>query len=250
MSKCIDCKKIINVHHDNPSRCRECYLKINKGKNHPNYKNGYTLYQHYCKDCGCKISNRAERCLSCAGKYYNKTHNPIMLGKKHTKLTIKRLKCAAKRYLKQSRRRMLGKKNPSWKDGRTLKKYFCKECGSQISKWAGYKGKGTCILCSNKNISRAKKIKYKNFYLRGNWELSTAKYLTKNHIKWQYEPKTFKFNKFRYTPDFYLPEFNLYIEVKGHWYDNSKRKYLNFKKKFKNIILFNKKKLTQLGILK
>jgi hypothetical protein len=85
--------------------------------------------------------------------------------------------------------------------------------------------------------------------LRGTWELSTARFLSMNNIKWQYEHKTFKFKNYKYTPDFYLPEFNLYIEVKGHWYLNSKKKYLSFKQKFGNIILFNKKMLKKLGVL-
>jgi len=34
-------------------------------------------------------------------------------------------------------------------------------------------------------------------------------------IEAQYEPATFKVGKYSYTPDFFLPEFDLYVELKG-----------------------------------
>lgn len=35
-------------------------------------------------------------------------------------------------------------------------------------------------------------------------------------IAWQYEPKRFKLSWCTYTPDFYLPEFDIWVEVKGY----------------------------------
>ncbi len=37
--------------------------------------------------------------------------------------------------------------------------------------------------------------------------------LTEQKVKWQYEPTKFKLGKTSYTPDFYLPEDDLYIEL-------------------------------------
>ena len=34
-------------------------------------------------------------------------------------------------------------------------------------------------------------------------------------IEWQYEPRRFKLSWCSYTPDFYLPEFDLWVEIKG-----------------------------------
>lgn len=42
-----------------------------------------------------------------------------------------------------------------------------------------------------------------------------AKALDDNDIVWQYEPKRFKLSWCSYTPDFYLPEFDIWVEVKG-----------------------------------
>ena len=34
-------------------------------------------------------------------------------------------------------------------------------------------------------------------------------------IKWIFQPKTFQLKKQKYTPDFYLPEHNSFIEIKN-----------------------------------
>lgn len=54
----------------------------------------------------------------------------------------------------------------------------------------------------------------KDIKVQGTWEKRTVEYLIKNNIKWD-RIRIF-YDKVRtYTPDFYLPDYNLYIEVKG-----------------------------------
>lgn len=49
---------------------------------------------------------------------------------------------------------------------------------------------------------------------RSSWELRFSRQMTELGMKWLYEPRTFKMsNGKRYTPDFFLPEFNMYIEI-------------------------------------
>jgi len=87
----------------------------------------------------------------------------------------------------------------------------------------------------NRNFAKllhSKKIKYKGIWMRSSWEIKYAKYLDKNNIKWLYESKTFDLGNTTYTPDFYLPEFNLYIEVKGWWRDDAKKKFEEFKQRY------------------
>jgi len=51
-------------------RIKKNTLKYRKGKQHPNYKNGWYLKQHYCMDCGKKVSfHSTGRCSKCAAKY-------------------------------------------------------------------------------------------------------------------------------------------------------------------------------------
>lgn len=63
----------------------------------------------------------------------------------------------------------------------------------------------------------------RNIKVQGTWEKRFAEYLIKNNIQWE-RHKVF-YNKSRtYTPDFYLPEYNLYVEVKGWMRERDKFK--------------------------
>lgn len=43
-----------------------------------------------------------------------------------------------------------------------------------------------------------------------------ARDLDSADISWQYEPQRFKLSWCTYRPDFYLPEFNIWVEIKGY----------------------------------
>jgi len=59
--------------------------------------------------------------------------------------------------------------------------------------------------------------KYKNINMRSSWEVKYAKYLDSKNIKWEYEPRFFNLKELgNYFPDFYLPSYNKYIEIKGY----------------------------------
>lgn len=78
---------------------------------------------------------------------------------------------------------------------------------------------------------------YKDVYMRSSWERSFAEKLDKNNIKWKYEPKVIELNlshKKRYIPDFYLPEFDLWIEIKPEYYIN--QQLFEVKQKFEEIV--------------
>jgi len=68
--------------------------------------------------------------------------------------------------------------------------------------------------------SGIKKHFYNNTWFRSGWEAKYAEYLDKGDIKWEYEPRVFLLEiegkRVSYTPDFYLPELNLYHEVKRY----------------------------------
>ena len=58
-------------------------------------------------------------------------------------------------------------------------------------------------------------------------------------------------NEETYTPDFYLIDYDKYIEIKGWWRDDAKIKYDLFKKTYPNILieLYEKNELKKLNIL-
>ena len=63
-------------------------------------------------------------------------------------------------------------------------------------------------------------------FFRSSWEANIARIFNHYQIEWIYEPKRFKLSSQKtYTPDFYLPKYNIYVEVKGWWRDDAKIKY-------------------------
>jgi len=78
---------------------------------------------------------------------------------------------------------------------------------------------------------KCKWFEYKGQKLQGTWELNIAKKLDEFGIKW-YKPKVHKDvwsylleDKIKsYTPDFYLVDLDLYLEIKGHWWGDDKKK--------------------------
>lgn len=84
---------------------------------------------------------------------------------------------------------------------------------------------------------RCKKIWHTNWqgekvFLLGGWEQQVALFLDKNHIPWT-RPKTgyryiWQEKEHRYFPDFYLPDQDIYLEVKGYRTARDEQKWLQF----------------------
>ncbi|MCF8009450.1 MAG: hypothetical protein K9K32_06760 [Halanaerobiales bacterium] len=145
--------------------------------------------------------------------------------------------------------------------GVNKKKFHCANCGKEIKRYS-CKVKGKNIFCSyhckgvysvkhNKGsiYSDAKGGKREDLngqYFRSAWEANYARYLNFVGEKWEYEPKEFEFEEIKrgtrfYTPDFYLPNKDQYVEIKGWFRRKDKTKLKRFKKyypeEFKKLIL-------------
>ena len=74
---------------------------------------------------------------------------------------------------------------------------------------------------------RCKWYEINGIKVQGTWELNIAKILNKLQIEWT-RPNSFNYirdNRLTYyTPDFYIPKYNCYLEVKGFWWGNDKEK--------------------------
>lgn len=72
-------------------------------------------------------------------------------------------------------------------------------------------------------------------WLRSSYEIRFTGILSSLKIKWEYE-KSFHIESLNttYRPDFYLPEYDLLIEVKGWWWPGSKQKIIEFNKQYPN----------------
>lgn len=84
----------------------------------------------------------------------------------------------------------------------------------------------------NNVCGRVKRIEYNGVMLKGSWEVITAKWLDSLDEKWETEvnPQVYIWNggEHLYFPDFYLPNRNVYIEVKGYKTDRDEAKWSQF----------------------
>lgn len=68
---------------------------------------------------------------------------------------------------------------------------------------------------SNWGTRKNHRQKYKGIVMRSSWEVDFAKQMDKLDVVWEYEPVTFTCDSgLRYTPDFYLIDSNLFVELK------------------------------------
>lgn len=77
-------------------------------------------------------------------------------------------------------------------------------------------------------------------YVRSTWEANFARVLKYMNVEFQFEPQIFWLTlpngrELSYTPDFYLPKEDKYIEVKGYWMDDAKMKYDLFRAQYPHI---------------
>lgn len=76
-----------------------------------------------------------------------------------------------------------------------------------------------------------------SLYFYSRWEANMARLYSYLGIVWRYTPKSFDIGGQMYTPDFYLPGKNTYVEVKNFWSEYSRVRDAKFRKTYKNIRL-------------
>ena len=95
------------------------------------------------------------------------------------------------------------------------------------------------------------KIEFDGELYDSSWEIEFAKYLRKNNINFiRNNSISFEYiwnnDKHNYFPDFYLPDYDLYIEIKGLWNERDICKWEQFPNK---LAIYDSKDLYELGIL-
>ena len=79
------------------------------------------------------------------------------------------------------------------------------------------------------------------------WESIFANYLNQNNIKWIKNKKSFKYifenEEHSYYPDFYLEDFDLYVEIKGRETERDKAKY----KVVDNLLVLRAKEIDEIN---
>jgi DNA-directed RNA polymerase subunit RPC12/RpoP len=240
-NKCPDCGKWKG---EKAHYCRSCGQK---GVRNPMYgkrpKSWLGHITYCCMDCGAEISRPTAqkgqgRCRSCS-------RTGVLSWNHKTALTYK------------------GKEHHNWKGGWRQNLPVCVDCGKKLA----YNKSIRCQHCNaiflyhtrqtvRTRLMTPKHImayKVGNTNMRSSWEVLVSRFLTLSNIKWKYEPKRFYFDNTSYTPDFYIPEFDCFIEIKGWMRDSNKKKLNRFKSLFPDIIvtIWTKKELMlYLGITK
>lgn len=205
-----------------------------------------------CIDCGREVSDyRIKRCRKCADKQHSERmkgeNNPafkhgglrcVDCGEIITGHKAVRCKECFHNYIKKSGILKNREKSKTWRD--KISKTMLKK-GTTVGKKNGMYGK----------ITHGKWGKYNGIYMRSSYEIKFAFFLDCSGIEWEYEPRAFDLGEMTYTPDFYLLEFDCYIEIKGYWRDDAKEKYNKFKRQYPEIKikLLNEKTLLVMDIL-
>ena len=176
-------------------------------------------------------------CRSCSGK----VNNVGRVLSEETKLKIAKA--------------LTGRKNPHWGNGgviipkveiicanpkckklflieRWMKRKFCSnDCAMAV-----IGGKPTSPRAARGKAGIRKDIS-KTIYFYSRWEANIARLFNFLGINWEYQPKTFDLCSQNYTPDFYLPDRNAYVEVKNFLWKYSKIRDRKFRKIYPNIKL-------------
>jgi len=126
---------------------------------------------------------------------------------------------------------------------RWMKKKFCSnKCAMKV-----IGGKPTSPKAARGKAGIRKDIS-ETIYFYSRWETNLARLFNHLGIKWIYQPRTFDLGSQNYTPDFYLPDYDVYIEVKNFLWKYSKIRDRKFRKLYPdiNLILLLKKDYLEL----
>lgn len=201
-------------------------------------KNKNSLAQHEIR---CK--ENPNRIKTIATNNFKKYTEDVKAGKREKKFTNQYTKAKAlglpAPVISEETRKKLGKggRNQVWDDARRKKH-------SESMKLA-VKNNPDSYSCSCVN-GRTPRINYNGILLNGKWELDVAKFLDANKIIWERPNKPFEYeweNKIHlYFPDFYLPDYDIYIEVKGYERERDRCKW----KVVPNLLVLKKKEIEQI----
>ena len=177
--------------------------------------------------------------------YWNQKKHPSEIGKIygcHKETVVHKLAEYGIRRRTKSEAR-IGKLNPIYGVGHTeearkkMSDAFAN--GRKMGFGAGSWGKGSYYDTPHQG----------SVWMRSGWETKVADYLTENDYDWYYEVEWLYISDIsKYLPDFYLPVLNTYIEVKGRKKEEDMEKLRRAQEKY-NIILWDREKLFQLGII-
>ncbi|MHA1381348.1 MAG: DNA polymerase III subunit alpha [Candidatus Helarchaeota archaeon] len=109
----------------------------------------------------------------------------------------------------------------NWKDPKKRKKMLSR---SSIAVWSKRK---------DRNVNEV--LKEVGFVPKSSWEFNIARVLKYENINYSYESESYDVAGSQFTPDFYLPDFNILLEVSGFREPYGKKKLSLFRELYPNI---------------
>lgn len=98
------------------------------------------------------------------------------------------------------------------------------------------------------SFAKRRKHTYHNVTFDGTWELKFAQWCDAHAVQWQRNVRSFSYHygcARKYTPDFYLPSADCYIEIKGWAVDKDRAKWSQFPER---LLILRGEDLQALGI--
>lgn len=211
--------------------------------------NGGHLLWNTCKTCGKQINGqkncKAKFCYQCSAVYYS---NPSKTESREA-MRVSRSKFFADGGTTWNKG-ITTENNEIWKrtaekiskalTGRTLEEIHGPIKAAQMRARMSVNSAGSNNPMFGKP-SPHRKGGYRDdlgHYVRSSWEADFARVLNLVEVKYEYEPKTFELNDddtgqvLHYTPDFYVPEINMFYEIKGWFHELDQKKVRLFQEQY------------------
>lgn len=196
-------------------------------------------------------------CPNCPKQFKNEIALKVHLGRTHflyTEYTCptckkqfvfssrrqKRIYCSPACKYKGLEKRFVGAANPAFKGGALEKQclYCHKKFKAERSSHKRY-SKYCNVSCASrswwKNPHAHAKLNYKGTNFRTRFEYNYAKWLDEYRLTWFYRPKTFSLSDdATYTPDFFVKEWNIFIDLPSRVNSALQSKIDTFRIKYPN----------------
>ncbi len=192
---------------------------------HALYATDYVRREKTCMECGCTFTDVTKRNLlhTCSWK----CQNTSMVAKRRANGTYvqteeekekKRISCKATYASRdvfgpELRKKFSETMKKTWQRSRE-KTSQASVLGNAKTHWTREYDRESRLhlICRGKS---GKRSDLNDQFFRSRWEANVARILNLQNRKWEYEPKIFQLKTISYTPDFYLIDEDLWIEVKG-----------------------------------
>ena len=202
-------KKQIDVRAEDILDTDELFTRLSKrGSLNAHYRGGKETKK--CKVCGktFKVFHSLNFIQGCSSKCSN-----ILRSINNPKSNLGKTKYNCE-YLKKMSEERTGKKRST-----KIKRNIAE--GNRLSNQKGYNNG---------------KYFYAGIYFKSSYELKAAQIFDKENIKWKYEPQVFTLSNGEvYTPDFYLEDYDKWVEIKGQLIIPNKKKSSSYSK-FKQFV--------------